>query len=70
MIYICCVGFASLDVVCDELNDCEKIPHFGHIRPRPLTPQKKKFYFKTYYLRPIQYFSILINTLYFILNGF
>ena len=20
--YICCVGFASLDVVCDELNDC------------------------------------------------
>ena len=19
---ICCVGFASLDVVCDELNDC------------------------------------------------
>ena len=22
MIYICCVGFASLDVVCDELNDC------------------------------------------------
>ena len=24
MIYICCVGFASLDVVCDELNDCAK----------------------------------------------
>ena len=22
MIYICCVCFASLDVVCDELNDC------------------------------------------------
>ena len=22
MISICCVGFASLDVVCDELNDC------------------------------------------------
>ena len=22
MSYICCVGFASLDVVCDELNDC------------------------------------------------
>ena len=22
MIYICCVGFAALDVVCDELNDC------------------------------------------------
>ena len=22
VIYICCVGFASLDVVCDELNDC------------------------------------------------
>ena len=22
MIYIYCVGFASLDVVCDELNDC------------------------------------------------
>ena len=22
MIYICCVGFASLDVVCDELNEC------------------------------------------------
>ena len=22
MIYICCVGFASLDVVCDGLNDC------------------------------------------------
>ena len=21
MISICCVGFASLDVVCDELND-------------------------------------------------
>ena len=21
MIYICCVGFTSLDVVCDELND-------------------------------------------------
>ena len=21
MIYICCVGFASLDVVCDKLND-------------------------------------------------
>ena len=20
--YICCVAFASLDVVCDELNDC------------------------------------------------
>ena len=19
---ICCVGFASLDIVCDELNDC------------------------------------------------
>ena len=22
VIYICCVGFASLDVVCDELNEC------------------------------------------------
>ena len=22
MISICCVGFASLDVVCDELSDC------------------------------------------------
>ena len=22
MTYICCVGFASLDLVCDELNDC------------------------------------------------
>ena len=22
MISICCVGFESLDVVCDELNDC------------------------------------------------
>ena len=22
MISICCVGFASIDVVCDELNDC------------------------------------------------
>ena len=22
MIYICCVGFSSLDLVCDELNDC------------------------------------------------
>ena len=22
MISICCVDFASLDVVCDELNDC------------------------------------------------
>ena len=22
VIYICCVDFASLDVVCDELNDC------------------------------------------------
>ena len=22
MIAICCVNFASLDVVCDELNDC------------------------------------------------
>ena len=22
MISICCVGFASLDVVCGELNDC------------------------------------------------
>ena len=22
MIYICCVGFSSLDVDCDELNDC------------------------------------------------
>ena len=22
MIYICCVGFVSLDVVCDEPNDC------------------------------------------------
>ena len=22
VIYICCVGFASLDVVCDEFNDC------------------------------------------------
>ena len=20
---ICCVGFASLDVVCDKLNDCD-----------------------------------------------
>ena len=24
MISICCVGFASLDVVCDELNDCAR----------------------------------------------
>ena len=22
VVAICCVGFASLDVVCDELNDC------------------------------------------------
>ena len=22
MISICCVGFASLDIVCDDLNDC------------------------------------------------
>ena len=22
VISICCVGFTSLDVVCDELNDC------------------------------------------------
>ena len=22
VVSICCVGFASLDVVCDELNDC------------------------------------------------
>ena len=22
MVSICCVGFVSLDVVCDELNDC------------------------------------------------
>ena len=22
VVYICCVDFASLDVVCDELNDC------------------------------------------------
>ena len=22
MVYVCCVGFASLDVVCDEVNDC------------------------------------------------
>ena len=22
VISICCVGFASFDVVCDELNDC------------------------------------------------
>ena len=22
MVYICCVGFASLNVVCDELNEC------------------------------------------------
>ena len=22
MVFICCVGFASLNVVCDELNDC------------------------------------------------
>ena len=22
MVSICCVGFASLDVVCDELHDC------------------------------------------------
>ena len=22
MIYVWCVGFVSLDVVCDELNDC------------------------------------------------
>ena len=22
VIFICCVGFASLDVVCPELNDC------------------------------------------------
>ena len=37
--------------------------------PDPWIPQKI-FYFKTYYLRPIQYFSILINILYFILNVF
>ena len=49
----------------------KKIPNFGHIRPHPLTPgPQKKNYFKTYYLRPIQYFSILMNTLYFILNVF
>ena len=23
MISICCVGFVSLDVVCDERNDCD-----------------------------------------------
>ena len=22
IVYICCVGFVSLDVVCDELNEC------------------------------------------------
>ena len=22
MIYVCCIGFASLDIVCNELNDC------------------------------------------------
>ena len=22
VVSICCVGFASLDVVCDELNEC------------------------------------------------
>ena len=22
VVYICCVDFASLNVVCDELNDC------------------------------------------------
>ena len=22
VVFICCVGFASVDVVCDELNDC------------------------------------------------
>ena len=29
VISICCVGFASLDVVCDELNDC--VESFAHI---------------------------------------
>ena len=47
----------------------KKIPHFdtsGHDPP----PPRNNFSFKTFYLRPIQYFSILINTLYFILNVF
>ena len=22
MIYMCCIGFASFDIVCDKLNDC------------------------------------------------
>ena len=25
VISICCVGFSSLDVVCDELNDCSRM---------------------------------------------
>ena len=29
MISICCVGFASLDVVCDELNDGGEVMYFG-----------------------------------------
>ena len=26
VVYVCCVGFASLDVVCDEFNDCIRNP--------------------------------------------
>ena len=34
MISICCVGFAFIDVVCDELNDCAwnlSVESFAHI---------------------------------------
>ena len=24
VVFICCIGFASLDVACDELNDCAR----------------------------------------------
>ena len=28
VVSICCVGFASLDVVCDELNECLSVSAF------------------------------------------
>ena len=44
----------------------KKITHFGHVRPTPMTPgpPRNNFNYKTFYLRHIQYFNILINTLY------
>ena len=37
VVSIWCVGFASLDVVCDELNDCAWNVCFHQISPRCLT---------------------------------